>query len=93
MASVEVRMDGIESRMDRLDACMHRLDGRMERVETQLGLLEQKVSEVSGKLDALVTQVVGVLPGWRQMPVVIRSSVVVLGAQVAAVQKLRLLGI
>ncbi len=93
MASVELRMDGIENRMDRLDARMDRMEGRMERVEIRLGQLQQKVAEVSGKLDVLVTQVVAKLPSWWQMPVVIGSTVVLLGALVAAAQKLHLLGI
>jgi tetrahydromethanopterin S-methyltransferase subunit G len=93
MAAVEMRMDGIESRMDRLDGRMDRPDGRMERVETRLGALEQKVSEINGKLDILVCQVVARLPSGWQMPVVIGSTVVLLGALLAAPQKLHLAGL
>ncbi len=92
MAGMEARMDGIESRMDRLDTRMDRLESRMERMENRLGQVEQKISEVSGKLDVLVTQVVAKLPSWWQMPVVIGSTVVVLGALLTAAQKLHLLG-
>jgi hypothetical protein len=86
MVALETRMDGLEHRMDRLDV-------HMDRVETRLTSLELKVSEVSGKLDVLVSHVVGKLPSWWQMPVVIGSTVVMLGGLVAAAQKLHLLAL
>jgi hypothetical protein len=86
MVALETRMNGLEHRMDRLDV-------HMDRVETRLTSLEQKVSEVSGKLDVLVSHVVGKLPSWWQMPVVIGSTVVMLGGLVAAAQKLHLLAL
>ncbi len=93
MAGVELRMDGLEGRMDRLDGRMDRLEGRMERMETRLGAVEQKVSEINGKLDVLVSQVVAKLPSWWQMPVVIGSTVLLLGVLLTAAQKLHLAGL
>ena len=86
-------MSGMETRMDRLDGRMDRLEGRMERVELRLGGLEQKVSEIGGKLDVLVSQVVAKLPSWWQMPVVIGSTVVLIGGLLTLAQKLHLLGL
>ena len=86
MAGVELRLDSIEGRMDRLD-------GRMERMETRFGAVEQKVSEISGKLDVLVSQVVAKLPSWWQMPVVIGSTVLLLGLLLTAAEKLHLAGL
>ena len=86
MAGMDLRMDGIEGRMDRLD-------GRMERLETRLGAVEQKVSEINGKLDVLVSQVVAKLPSWWQMPVVIGSTVLLLGLLLTAAQKLHIAGL
>jgi hypothetical protein len=80
---MEARMTGLEARMDRLD----------DRMETRLGALEQTVSAVNGKLDVLVSHVVAKRPSWRQMPVVIGSTVVLLGALMAAAQKLHLMGL
>ena len=92
MAAVEFRMDGIVGRMDRLNGRMDRLERRMDRLETRIGAVEQKVAEVGGKLDVLVSQVVARLPSWWQMPVVIGSTVVLLGALLTAGQRLHVIG-
>ena len=85
-------MSMIEARMDGMDGRIGRLESSMDRVEQRLGSLEQKVAEINGKLDVLVSHVVAKLPSWWQMPVVIASTVALLGAMIAAAQKLHLLG-
>lgn len=85
MGMIEARMDGIDGRIGRLETCM-------DRVEARLGSVEQKVAEMNGKLDVLVSHVVSKLPSWWQMPVVIAATVALLGGMLAAVQKLHLLG-
>lgn len=60
----------------------------MDRVDARPGSLEQKVAEINGKLDVLVSHVVLKRPIWWQMPLVIRSTVALLGAMAVAAQRL-----
>ncbi len=85
MATIEARMDGVDNRIGRLE-------NSVDRVELRLGALEQKMAEMNGKLDVLVSHVVSKLPSWWQMPVVIGSTVALLGGLLAAAQKLHLPG-
>jgi hypothetical protein len=93
LASIEARMFGLESRMDRLDQRMDRLETRLDRVDTRLGGVEQKGAEISGKLDVMMSQVVAKLPTWWQMPVVIGSTVILLGSILTEAQKLHVIGL
>lgn len=85
-------MSMIEARMDGMDGRIGRLETSMDRVESRLGSLEHKVAEINGKRDGLVSHVVSKLPNWWQMPVVIGSTIAMLGAMAMAAQRLHLLG-
>ena len=85
-------MSMIEARMDGMDGRIGRLETTMDRVETRLSGLEQKVAEMNGKLDVLVSHVVAKLPSWWQMPLVIGATVTLLGGLLVVAQKLHLLG-
>ncbi len=85
-------MSMIEARMDGMDGRIRRLESTMDRVETRLGGLEQKVAEMNGKLDVLVSHVVAKLPSWWQMPLVIGATVTLIGGLLAIAQKFHLLG-
>ena len=85
-------MSMIEARMDGMDGRIGRLETTMDRVEIRLSGLEQKVAEMNGKLDVLVSHVVAKLPSWWQMPLVIGATVTLLGGLFVVAQKLHLLG-
>jgi len=85
-------MSMIEARMDGMDGRIGRLETTMDRVETRLSGLEQKVAEMNGKLDVLVSHVVAKLPSWWQMPLVIGATVTLLGGLLVVAQKLHLFG-
>jgi len=85
-------MSMIEARMEGMDGRIGRLETTMDRVETRLGSLEQKVAEMNGKLDVLVSHVVAKLPSWWQMPLVIGATVTPIGGLLAVAQRLHLLG-
>ena len=85
-------MSMIEARMDGMDGRIGRLESTMDRVEPRLGGLEQKVAEMNGKLDVLVSHVVAKLTSWWQMPLVIGATVTLIGGLLAIAQKFHLLG-
>lgn len=80
---MEARVSAIEGRLDRIEGKIDQLDGRLRAVETSLASLD-------GKLTVLVTNVVGKLPTWWQMPAVILGTITILGALWGLAQKMHL---
>ncbi|HEV7266249.1 MAG TPA: hypothetical protein VGN83_15200 [Falsiroseomonas sp.] len=78
------RAGALDARMDTGCARMDRLEARMAGFEERLYLVGQQLEDVSAKLDLLTTRIVAKLPSWWQMPAVIGSTVVLLGALWAA---------
>ena len=89
LAVVETRMSSLDGRMDKLERQMENIDQRLRGVETAVASLSAKVDALSAKTDILVSQLIGKLPSWWQMPAVIGSTIIVFGALYAGLQYLR----
>ena len=83
LVRVEVGLQAVADRMGGLDKRMDRVAVQLDGIDTRLRAVEQSLAEISGKLTtltALTAQMVGKLPSWWQMPAVIGSTIVVIGA-------------
>jgi tetrahydromethanopterin S-methyltransferase subunit G len=67
---MEARMAAVEKRLDRVEVRLDSIDERLRSVESTL-------ANVSGKIDILasnMSQMLGKLPSWWQMPVVVAGT-------------------
>ena len=93
LVRVELRLEGVETRMGGLETRMDRFESRLDGIDDRLRNVERSNAAIDAKLTILTTQVIGKLPTWWQMPAVIGSTIVVIGALWAAGRYLAKTGI
>lgn len=73
-------MDVLIARVDGLEKAVGKLEVRLDGLDARVRGVEVTLAGVSAKLDTLTTSIVGKLPSWWQLPLVIVGTVTALTA-------------